>query len=96
MLYGKVFVGENKNRWFIDEDGDVDMSQKTTTNVPFVVGDKSEELRGIPLTALLVIRNIARNPQNHALFSPFEKDLSTLLVSQRFGKVVSSVFAELK
>ena len=60
-------------------------------------GDQhQDELKGIPLTALLVLRNMARNPGNHGLFVPFEEELGCLLTSARFGKTAASVFAELK
>jgi hypothetical protein len=55
-----------------------------------------EELRGIPLCALLVIRNIARNPQNHLYFAPFEKDLATMLTNPKLNKTVANILAELK
>jgi hypothetical protein len=55
-----------------------------------------QELRGIPLCALLVIRNIAKNPQNHPFFAPFEKDLATMLTNPKFNRTIASIFAELK
>ena len=54
-----------------------------------------EELRGIQLTSLLVIRNLARHSQNLELFSVYEKDLAGLLTSNRFARTVSMVFAEI-
>jgi hypothetical protein len=67
------------------------------TAIQFHHGDQhQEDLKGIPLTALLILRNMARNPQNHKLFGPFENDLACLLTSAKFGKSVCSVFAELK
>jgi hypothetical protein len=55
-----------------------------------------DDLKGIPLCALLVIRNIAKHPQNHQYFSPFEKDLATMLTNAKFNRTVASVLAELK
>ena len=54
------------------------------------------ELKGIPLCAILVIRNIAKNPQNHHLFAPFEKELASFLALPLFSKTVASVFVELR
>ena len=53
------------------------------------------ELKGIPLCALLVIRNIAKNPQNHHLFTPYERDLASMLAFPLFSKTVANVFVEL-
>ncbi|KAJ2999799.1 AT-rich interactive domain-containing protein 2 [Globomyces sp. JEL0801] len=58
--------------------------------------DPNDELIGIPLTALLVIRNIAKHPHNHSFFAPFEKDLTTLLTHPKFSKTVGTILAELK
>jgi hypothetical protein len=54
-----------------------------------------EELKGIQLTSLLVIRNLARHSQNLDLFAVYEKDLAGLLTSNRYAKTVSMVFAEI-
>ncbi|KAJ1341825.1 hypothetical protein BSLG_003598 [Batrachochytrium salamandrivorans] len=58
--------------------------------------EANDELRGIPLSALLILRNIARHPDNHVFFWPFESDLAQLMVLPRFNKVVGSILAELK
>lgn len=58
--------------------------------------DPMEELKGVQLTALLVIRNLAKNPDNWTMFYPFEDRLACLLTSSKFGRLVASVFAELK
>jgi hypothetical protein len=58
--------------------------------------DSYDDLKGIPLCALLVIRNIAKHPQNHQYFAPFEKDLATMLTNQKFNRTVAAVLAELK
>jgi hypothetical protein len=56
----------------------------------------NDELRGIPLCALLVIRNIARHPQNQRFFGPVEKQLTAMLLYPKYSKTVASIFAELK
>ena len=67
------------------------------TAIQFHIGEQQvEELKGIPLTALLILRNMAKNPENHKLFAPYEQDLACLLTSARYGKTVCSVFAELR
>ncbi|KAJ3371218.1 Chromatin structure-remodeling complex protein rsc9 [Kappamyces sp. JEL0680] len=65
-------------------------------NVPLYQHDMNDDLKGAPLTALLVIRNLARNPSNAALFSPWLTSLSALLTSTKYSKTVASIFAELK
>jgi hypothetical protein len=55
----------------------------------------SDELRGIPLTALLVLRNLARHPDNRKLYYPFEQTLASLVAQPRFSKLASSILAEL-
>ncbi|KAK5673559.1 hypothetical protein QVD99_001001 [Batrachochytrium dendrobatidis] len=58
--------------------------------------EANDELRGIPLSAVLVLRNIARHPDNREFFSPFEGDLAQLMLLPRFNKVVGTILAELK
>jgi hypothetical protein len=55
----------------------------------------NDELRGIPLTALLVLRNLARHPDNRRLYYPFEQTLASLVAQPRFSKLASSILAEL-
>jgi hypothetical protein len=57
--------------------------------------DINDELRGIPLTALLVLRNLARHPDNRMLYHPFEQTLASLVAQPRFSKLASSILAEL-
>jgi hypothetical protein len=57
--------------------------------------DINDELRGIPLTALLVLRNLARHPDNRRLYYPFEQTLAALVAQPRFSKLASSILAEL-
>lgn len=57
--------------------------------------DINDELRGIPLTALLVLRNLARHPDNRRLYYPFEQNLAALVAQPRFSKLASSILAEL-
>ncbi|KAJ3273579.1 AT-rich interactive domain-containing protein 2 [Terramyces sp. JEL0728] len=63
---------------------------------PHIYPDPNDELKGIPLSALLVIRNISRHPHNHSYFVPFEKDLSAMLTNVKFNRIVGQIFAELK
>ncbi|KAJ3313647.1 AT-rich interactive domain-containing protein 2 [Boothiomyces sp. JEL0838] len=65
-------------------------------NKPHIYPDPNDELKGIPLSALLVIRNISRHPHNHSYFIPFEKDLSAMLTNVKFNRIVGQIFAELK
>lgn len=60
-----------------------------------VFPDPNDELRGIPLTALLVLRNLARHPDNRSLYYPFEHELANLLAHHRYSKLVSSILVEL-
>ena len=60
-----------------------------------VFPDPNDELRGIPLTALLVLRNLARHPDNRRLYYPFEHELANLLAHHRYSKLVSSILVEL-
>ncbi|KAI9105329.1 hypothetical protein DFS34DRAFT_681575 [Phlyctochytrium arcticum] len=54
-----------------------------------------DDLKGIPLTAMLVLRNLARVPQNKSLFAPFEESLAQKMISdRRFAKGLASVLAE--
>lgn len=61
---------------------------------PFV--PDNDEIKGIPLSALLVIRNIAKHEGNHVYFAPFEKDLATMLTNAKYNKTIASILAELK
>ncbi|TPX61326.1 hypothetical protein PhCBS80983_g01135 [Powellomyces hirtus] len=55
-----------------------------------------EELKGIPLTAMLVLRNLARVPDNRALFAAVEGPLVIKMCSEkRFAKGLAGVLAEL-
>jgi hypothetical protein len=65
-------------------------------NVPMYQHDVNDELKGVQLTSLLVIRNLARNPSNAPLFSSIMTSLAALLTSSKYSKTVSSIFAELK
>jgi hypothetical protein len=58
--------------------------------------DPHDELRGIPLTALLIMRNLARYPENHALFAPYEAELTTFASKAKFSKQVGQILNELK
>ncbi|KAI8917428.1 hypothetical protein BC831DRAFT_484971 [Entophlyctis helioformis] len=63
---------------------------------PHIYPDPAEDLRGIPLCALLILRNIARHPDNAVFFGPFEADLTALVVEPRYSKVVGSILSDLK
>ncbi|TPX66839.1 hypothetical protein SpCBS45565_g04167 [Spizellomyces sp. 'palustris'] len=55
-----------------------------------------DDLNGIPLTAMLVLRNLARVPEHKALFAPFEGGLAQKMVSdRRFAKGLAGVLGEL-
>ena len=55
----------------------------------------ADELRGIPLTALLVIRNIARHQNNRNFFWEYEHELVQLLLRPRYSKMAASILVEL-
>jgi hypothetical protein len=57
--------------------------------------DPHDELRGIPLTSLLILRNLARHPDNRSMYYPFETQLAALVAQPRYSKLVSSILAEL-
>ncbi|KAJ3008751.1 Chromatin structure-remodeling complex protein rsc9 [Thoreauomyces humboldtii] len=57
---------------------------------------QTDELRGIPLTAMLVLRNLARVPGNHALFAPVEPALVMKMCNEaKFSKGLAGVLGEL-
>ncbi|KAI8905147.1 hypothetical protein EDD86DRAFT_212320 [Gorgonomyces haynaldii] len=58
--------------------------------------DQQDELRGIPLTAVLVMRNIARHPDNKTLFYPYEQELAVLWTDPKYCKLVGALLFELK
>ena len=58
--------------------------------------DESEDLKGIPLTTCLILRNLARPTMNHVLFGPFEQELTELLSHPRLSKLIASILGELK
>jgi hypothetical protein len=54
-----------------------------------------DELRGIPLCALLVIRNIARIPECRPLFYDYESDLVQLYAKPQYCLLVGNILVEL-
>jgi hypothetical protein len=72
------------------------VKESITETKPKIFPDPHDELKGIPLCAFLVIRNIAKHPQNHSYFAPFEKDLAAMLTNAKYNKTAASVLAELK
>ncbi|KAJ3025846.1 hypothetical protein HK097_006585 [Rhizophlyctis rosea] len=56
-----------------------------------------EDLKGIPLTTLLVLRNLARHPGNRELFGGLEGVLAHMMMTQgRFAGGLARVLAELR
>ncbi|KAJ3160437.1 Chromatin structure-remodeling complex protein rsc9 [Geranomyces michiganensis] len=58
-------------------------------------GAPEEELKGVPLTAMLVLRNLARVPANRALFAAVEDSLVAKVCADRRFNVLANVLAEL-
>ncbi|KAJ3174937.1 Chromatin structure-remodeling complex protein rsc9 [Geranomyces variabilis] len=54
-----------------------------------------EELKGVPLTAMLVLRNLARVPANRALFAAVEDSLVAKVCADGRFYVLANVLAEL-
>ncbi|KAJ3145438.1 Chromatin structure-remodeling complex protein rsc9 [Geranomyces variabilis] len=54
-----------------------------------------EELKGVPLTAMLVLRNLARVPANRALFAAVEDSLVAKVCADGRFHVLANVLAEL-
>ncbi|KAJ3300364.1 Chromatin structure-remodeling complex protein rsc9 [Borealophlyctis nickersoniae] len=64
---------------------------------PYIIPPPEEDLKGIPLTTLLVLRNLARHPGNRSLFVPFEGILAHMMMTnQKFSKGLAGVLAELR
>ncbi|KAJ3192815.1 Chromatin structure-remodeling complex protein rsc9 [Irineochytrium annulatum] len=60
------------------------------------VSDDSDDLKGVPLTSLLVMRNLARNPRNRELFTAYEIDLANAMTNNpKISKFVADVLYEL-
>ena len=70
-------------------------SHPSAVGHPHVYPDPMDELRGIPLTSLLVLRNLARHPDNRSLYYPYEQQLSGLVAQPRYSKLVASILAQL-
>ena len=68
----------------------------TTPESAHIFPEPQDELRGSPLTALLVMRNLARHPNNRRLFLAFESDLANLWTDAKFSKLVGAILSELK
>ncbi|KAI9347986.1 hypothetical protein DFJ73DRAFT_625889 [Zopfochytrium polystomum] len=59
--------------------------------------DVSTDLRGTPLTVLLVLRNLARVPKNRELFVAYEIDLMILMAERpKLAKMIGDILWELK
>ncbi|RKO92606.1 hypothetical protein BDK51DRAFT_19537, partial [Blyttiomyces helicus] len=57
----------------------------------------ASELRGVPLTTLLVLRNLAKHPDNRSLFGPYEANLANMMITHpKFAKMIAQVLAELR
>ncbi|KAJ3106414.1 Peroxisomal membrane signal receptor PTS1 [Phlyctochytrium planicorne] len=58
--------------------------------------EDSSELVGVPLTTLLILRNLARAPRNRDLFMTYENDLvEAACRSPKYSKMVSEILWEL-
>ncbi|KAJ3092064.1 Chromatin structure-remodeling complex protein rsc9 [Quaeritorhiza haematococci] len=66
--------------------------------LPSIPLDQHMDLKGIPLTAVLVLRNLARaGRQLHGMFAAWENDLALLMtVDGRFSKFVGQILTELE
>ncbi|RKP04947.1 hypothetical protein THASP1DRAFT_33231 [Thamnocephalis sphaerospora] len=63
---------------------------------PMSVGPIAEpELIGVPLTASLILRNLARYPDNHPLFQSWEGRLVELMMDPTLSRHIGSVFNQL-
>ncbi len=58
-------------------------------------GKGDQEVKGVPLLSLLILRNLARHPQNRVLFYGIENEMAGMMVG-RYARLVGDVFAELK
>ncbi|KAI9591856.1 hypothetical protein BDF19DRAFT_453695 [Syncephalis fuscata] len=61
-------------------------------NPPVVV---EPELVGVPLTASLILRNLARHSENHVYFAPWEIRLVELMMQPSLSRHVSAIFNEI-
>jgi hypothetical protein len=71
-------------------------SDASTTQPPTNLGPIAEpELIGVPLTASLILRNLARHPDNHPLFQSWEPRLVELMMDPALSRHIASIFNQL-
>lgn len=78
---------------------DMKATKKRKTNTKFSVCKllvDDAEVSGVPLTAALLLRNLAWNKRLHAYFMPYEVELSSLAMQRpKLSKYILTVLSEL-
>lgn len=71
-------------------------NKKTVFNIAKIPIDDSE-VSGVPLTAALLLRNLARHKHHHTYYFPYENELTLLAIQRpKISKYILTVLGELQ